>query len=122
MKTLQEERKGGRTMQRMRIYTSTKEDYKDEFICRALNQLSRWSVDVDYILNMLEMSKNDNERLEVIEDSLREYGKFQVDLNEYPWQNSSVNYNDLLQDVSVTMECRSLLDELDEIRYGALKS
>ena len=109
-------------MQRMCIYTSTKEDYKEEFICRALNQLSRWSVDVDYILNMLEMSKSDSERLDVIEDSLREYGKFQVDLNEYPWQNSSVNYNDLLQDVSVTVECRNLLDELDEIRYGTMKS
>ena len=109
-------------MKNMCIYASTKEDYKEDFICRALNQLSRWSMDADYILNMLEMSKNDNERLDVIEDCLREYGKFRIDLSEFPWQNSSVNYNDLIQDVSVTMECRSLLDELDEIRYGALKS
>lgn len=104
-------------MDKMCIYTSTEHDYKEKFICRALNQLSRWHVNVDYIMNMLEMSKDDNEQLDVIEDCLRKYGKFQNDLNGYPWQNSSVNYTDLIQDVSGTMECRNLLDELDEIRY-----
>ena len=108
-------------MQNMCIYTSTSEDYKEDFICRVLNQLSRWNVDVDYILSMLEMSKNENERLDVIEDCLREYGKFRVDLEEFPWQNSSVYYNDCMQDAAVTTECKNLLDELDEIKYGSLK-
>ena len=109
-------------MQNMCIFTSSKEDKKEEFICRVLNQLSRWNIDADYILNMLEMSKNDNERLEVIEDCLKEHGKFSVDPEEFPWQNSAVNYSDLLQDVSITVECKNLLDELDELRYGVFKS
>ena len=107
-------------MQNMCIFTSSKEDIREDFICRVLNQFSRWNLDVDYVLNMLEMSKSENERLEVIEDCLREYGKFRVDLEEFPWQNSAVNYNDLIQDVSITSECKNLLDELDEIKYGTL--
>lgn len=101
-------------MQSTCVPTITKEGDSD-FIDHVLNRFSHWSVDVGYILNMLEISGNENERLDVIEDCLREFGKLEIEPEEYPWQNISDGYSTFSPNASITLECRILLNELDEI-------
>jgi hypothetical protein len=115
----QKDLKGGCDMQNM-FDSTCKEGYIGDFSCRVLNQFTRWGVDISYILNMLEMSRNENELLDVLEDCLVEFGKFAIDTEDYPWYHTSINYNSYIQDIPFTLECRSLLDELDEIRCESL--
>ncbi len=49
------------------LVSTRKENTIDDFNCRVLNQFSRWGVDVEYILNMLELSKTDSERLDALD-------------------------------------------------------
>jgi hypothetical protein len=92
----------------------------DDFYCRVLNQFSRWHIGVDYMLNLLELSKSDIERLDAIEDCLREFGKFTDDPKEFPWHDTSDEDNSLIHNDSFIMECKDLLDELDEIKCEVL--
>jgi len=96
-------------------------DCKDEFICRVMNQFSRWGVEVQSFINLLEMSANDAEWFSVIEDCLNEFAKFNIEPDNFLWQVASNDYNDFIRDATIAIECRNLLDELDEIRYEIIK-
>ncbi len=102
--------------------STCREGYKDDFIYRVLGQFSRWGIDVNSILNMLEISADDKERFDVIKDCLDEFGRFPVEPESFLGEDTSEDYNVYAHDASITLECRDLLDELDEIRDGIMKS
>lgn len=93
-----------------------KEDYLDDFICRVLNQLSRVGTDIDDVIYMIEMSQNNNETLDVLEECLIDFGKFEIDADSFPWQKASITSNEYIQEDSFTVECRNLLEELEQMR------
>ena len=88
-----------------------------EFISCAMTRFSQWSgVNIGYLFNMLEISANENECLDIIEDCLREFGKLESEPDEYPWQIIPEGYNRLSSTASIIQECNTLLNELEEIR------
>lgn len=96
-------------------YTSI-EDSADNFICRVLNQFSRWCFNVDYIFSMLEYCADDLERLDIIESCLNALVDFQVEPENFLSQIACDDLNDLIQDASIAVESKELLNDLEEIR------
>ncbi len=95
------------------------EDYKEDFICRVMNQFSQWGVNVDYILTMMEKCADDSERLDIIESCLNKLCEFQIEPETFLWRIASDDMKALVQDASIAVECKDLLCEFDEIRYDS---
>ena len=88
-----------------------------DFISHVMTRFSQWSgVNVGYLFNMFEISGNEYECLNVIEDCLRKFGKRDDKPNEYPWPHTTSNGNTRSGNLSITVECNSLLNELEKIR------
>ncbi len=89
----------------------------NDFIAHVISRFSQWSgVNVGYLFNMLVISENENEQLDALESCLKEFGKFEPEPEEYPWQNTPDDSSSSSPDVSITVECNMMLDELEKIR------
>ena len=108
--------KGGSIMQSACIPTTITEDGAGDFIDRVLDYFSHWSFDIFHIHTMLEICGDENERLDLIEDCLRKFGKLEFDPEEYPWHTIPENISSCPANDSAVLECNSLLNELDEVR------
>ncbi len=100
-------------MQNISIYYS--KGKRDDFICRVLNQFSCWGIHPDSIVDMLEKCANNIERLTIIENCIKELSKLHAEPDRSTWLGESL---DLIKDASIAVECRNILEELDEIKSG----
>lgn len=88
-----------------------------DFIGHVMTRFSQWSgVNVGYLFNMFEISGDEDECLDVIEDCLRKFGKLENESDDFPWHDTTVHDSTFSYNISITMECNILLNELDEIR------
>ncbi len=95
------------------------EEENDDFICRIMNKFSQWGINVDHVLALMQRCADDSERLDIIESCLNKLCEFRVEPETFLWRMASEDLNTLVLDASIAVECRDLLVEFDEIRYGS---
>jgi hypothetical protein len=88
-----------------------------DFIDHIITRFSQWSgVSVGYISDMLELSGDRIDQLDVIEDCLRAFGRLEAEPDEYPWKIIPDRNSMFSTNFSIILECNMMLNEIDEIR------
>ncbi len=97
------------------------EDFRDEFVCRVMNQFSQWGLGVENILSMMEQCADDIERFDIIESCLKKLSEFQLEPEVFLWQSAVGDLKDLELDASIAVGCKDLLKEMDTMQDGSIE-